>query len=397
MSSSEAARMALSSSVLGGKNSNDRVGPAASSSSMRTELGRPSEVVLETHDVVLAEVTAVLDLDEDHRHRAVVLAAVRLTDGDVDARSGTEVVLDTVEDDGRLAAHDEPMFGALVVELIAQALAGSDDDALHLVVEHLVVEHRVTAPRPLAVLTALIVCRFGHRTFSAARTALRNTMARVMGPTPPSRGVIQATFSATSSAMSLKSFFPANDVPAPTTALPSFTMSAVTMPGTPAADTITSAVRVNAAMSSTPVCTTVTAALQLGRRIAINSASGRPIVSPRPMMTTCLPSTGTRYSASNSMMPAGVQGNGPGTPITRRPRFVGCSPSTSLAGLTRKSTCSSSMPSGNGSCTRIEWTSGLTLNASTTASISACVALAGRCTSKDCTPISLHSSTFIST
>src|SRR5580693_6613647 len=135
MSSSEAARMALSSSVLGGKNSNDRVGPAASSSSMRTELGRPSEVVLESHDVVLAEVGAVLHFDEDDRHRAVVLAPVRLPNGDVDARAGTEVVLDAVEDDGRLAAHDEPVLGALGVELVAQSLARRDHDALHLVVE----------------------------------------------------------------------------------------------------------------------------------------------------------------------------------------------------------------------------------------------------------------------
>ena len=169
------------------------------------------------------------------------------------------------------------------------------------------------------------------------------------------------------------------------------------MPGTPAADTITSAVLVNAAMSSTPVCTTVTAALQCGRRIAINRASGRPMVRPRPMMTTCLPSTGTSYSASNSTMPAGVQGSGPGAPMTSRPRFVGCSPSTSLAGSTRSRTCSSLMPSGNGSCTRIEWTSGLALNRSTTASISSWVAVEGRCSSKDRTPISLHSSTFIST
>src|SRR5580692_3120339 len=113
MSSSEAARMALSSSDFGGKNSNDRVGPAASSSSIRTELGRPSEVVLETHDVVLTEVGPVLDLDEDDRHGAVVLAAVGLTDGDIDAAARSEGVLDVVEDDGRLTTHDEPVFGAL--------------------------------------------------------------------------------------------------------------------------------------------------------------------------------------------------------------------------------------------------------------------------------------------
>src|SRR5580704_1697384 len=293
MSSREAARVALSASDLGGKNSNERVGPAASSSSMRTELGRPTEVVLEAHDIVLAKVRAVLDLDEDDRHRAVVLAAVCLTDGDVDAAAGAEVVLDAVEDHRRLTAHDEPVLGALGVELVTQSLAGRDDDPLDLVVEGRVIQHQVTTPRPFGVLTALVVSRFyGHRIFSAARTALRNSMARVMGPTPPRRGVIQAAFSATSSARSLNSFFPANDVPAPTTAAPGLTMSAVTIPGTPTAATSTSAVRAKAAMSSTPVCTTVTAALQFGRFMDINSASGRPMVSPRPMMTTCLPSTG---------------------------------------------------------------------------------------------------------
>jgi len=32
-------------------------------------------------------------------------------------------VLDAVEDHGRLAAHDETVFGALGVELVAQSLA----------------------------------------------------------------------------------------------------------------------------------------------------------------------------------------------------------------------------------------------------------------------------------
>src|SRR5579863_5761045 len=130
MSSSEAASVALSSSDLGGENSNDRVGPAASSSSMRTELVRSTEVVLEAHDVVLAEVRAVLDLDEDDGYRAVVLAAVRLTDRDVDAGAGPEVVLDAVDDHSRLATHDEPVLGALGVELVTQALAGRDHDPL---------------------------------------------------------------------------------------------------------------------------------------------------------------------------------------------------------------------------------------------------------------------------
>ena len=48
-----------------------------------------------------------------------------------------------------------------------------------------------------------------------------------------------------------------------------------------------SAVRTIAAMSrsSTPVCRTVTAALQPGRFNVSRLASGRPMVTPRPMMT----------------------------------------------------------------------------------------------------------------
>src|SRR5277367_4884674 len=102
MSSSDAARTALSSSDFGGKNSNDRVGPAASSSSMRTELVSPTEIVLEADNVVLAEVRAVLDLNEHHRHRPVVLATVGLTNGDVDTRAGPEIVLQAIYDHGRL-------------------------------------------------------------------------------------------------------------------------------------------------------------------------------------------------------------------------------------------------------------------------------------------------------
>ena len=58
-----------SSSVFGGKNSKERVRPAASSVSMRTRLAGSAEVVLEADDVVLPEVGPVLDLDEDHRRR----------------------------------------------------------------------------------------------------------------------------------------------------------------------------------------------------------------------------------------------------------------------------------------------------------------------------------------
>ena len=137
-------------------------------------------------------------------------------------------------------------------------------------------------PRPPAALPA-----------SAARTVLRRSMARVMGPTPPMRGVIQPATSLTASSTSESSVRPRHDVPAPTTAAPGFTMSGVTNPADPAAATTTSPLRTRPARSATPVWTTVTAALQPGRLSASSSARGRPIVSPRPMTTTWRPSTGT--------------------------------------------------------------------------------------------------------
>ena len=102
---------------------------------------------------------------------------------------------------------------------------------------------------------------------SAARSALRNSMARVMGPTPPRRGVIQPATSATSGWASGISFLPSKVVPADTTAAPGLTMSGVSRCGPPGRrhDDVAPCARC-AAMSSgsTPVCTTVTAALQPG-------------------------------------------------------------------------------------------------------------------------------------
>jgi hypothetical protein len=119
-------------------------------------------------------------------------------------------------------------------------------------------------------------------------------MARVIGPTPPSRGVIQPATSATASSTSDSTrFFPSIVTPAPTTAAPGLTMSGVMSPGLPAAAIRMSARRVCSARSGTPVCTTVTAALAFGRLSASRRASGRPIVSPRPTITTWRPSIGT--------------------------------------------------------------------------------------------------------
>ena len=78
-------------------------------------------------------------------------------------------------------------------------------------------------------------------------------------------------------------------------------------------------------------------------------------------------------------MPAGVQGSGPGAPMTRRPRLVGCRPSTSFVGTNAQQDlffvdahrAGAAVPKSSGR-------SSSALNRSTTASISACVALGGQ-------------------
>jgi hypothetical protein len=73
----------------------------------------------------------------------------------------------------------------------------------------------------------------------------RRSIARVVGPTPPRRGVIHPATSAQASSTSGMSLRPSpNVMPALTTAAPGLTMSGVTIDGAPAAATMMSAVRV---------------------------------------------------------------------------------------------------------------------------------------------------------
>src|SRR5208282_5350776 len=128
---------------------------------------------------------------------------------------------------------------------------------------------------------------------SAAVTVLRSSIATVVTPTPPRRGVTQPATSPHRSSTSDRALRPSHVIPPPITQEPGATTSGVIMFGTPAAPTTMSARRVYAAQSLTPVCTTVTAALP-PRSLRDNSnASGRPSVGPRPTITTDRPATGT--------------------------------------------------------------------------------------------------------
>src|SRR5436305_1811059 len=71
-----------------------------------------SEVVLESNDVVLAEVFAVLDLHEYKIAGAGVLDAMRRAGGNVERGSRLDPVDRPIERHDPLTVHDEPVLGA---------------------------------------------------------------------------------------------------------------------------------------------------------------------------------------------------------------------------------------------------------------------------------------------
>src|SRR5215831_12663075 len=112
-----------------------------------------AEVVLEANDVVLAEVLAVLDLDEHELGCTGVLDAMRRAALDVDGHSGPAFDLAVVQRHEAVPAHDEPVLGAPSVPLIAQPFARLHDDLLHLVIGRSD-QNVVTSPRPNVALEA---------------------------------------------------------------------------------------------------------------------------------------------------------------------------------------------------------------------------------------------------
>jgi hypothetical protein len=118
-------------------------------------VGCPSVGVFEAHDVVFAQVAARLHLDDLQRHLARVGQAVHLAQRDVGALVlGQQDDLVAVGDLGRAADHD-PVLGAVVVHLQAQAGAGLDHDALDLVARAVV---DAVVPAPGAVHLAVQRC-----------------------------------------------------------------------------------------------------------------------------------------------------------------------------------------------------------------------------------------------
>src|SRR5262249_31063476 len=106
------------------------------------------------HDVVLAQIRAVLDLDEHHRRPAGILDAMPGALRHGHRFPGLEAPGAARDDHARRTAHDHPVLGAPPASLAAEPLAGLDHQPLHLAAGALV-EDGEAAPRPVLVLVVL--------------------------------------------------------------------------------------------------------------------------------------------------------------------------------------------------------------------------------------------------
>mmetsp|Transcript_194 Transcript_194/g.427 ORF Transcript_194/g.427 Transcript_194/m.427 type:complete len:292 (-) Transcript_194:8-883(-) len=228
-------------------------------------------------------------------------------------------------------------------------------------------------------------------------------MVIVMGPTPPGTGVMApATGLASSKSTSPTSLKPdflvasgMGFVPTSMTAAPGFSHEPFTILGFPQAATTISASRTTASMSLVLAWQMVTVASLLFSSIA----TGMPTMFERPTTTARLPLMSMPHRSSKAMQPRGVQGanNGSRPFMARRPMLNGWKPSTSLLRLIAPNTVASSTWGGSGNCTKMPWTSGLSLNLLTVASTSSCVAEAGRLAPKEAMPTSSHAFCFMRT
>mmetsp|Transcript_23899 Transcript_23899/g.56946 ORF Transcript_23899/g.56946 Transcript_23899/m.56946 type:complete len:294 (-) Transcript_23899:58-939(-) len=228
-------------------------------------------------------------------------------------------------------------------------------------------------------------------------------MVMVIGPTPPGTGVMSpATWRQPSKSQSPTSRYPAflvgsstGLVPTSMSAAPGFTHSRLIMPGCPAAATTMSACRTMSSMPCVRECTMVTVA-SLSLR---SMAAGRPTMLLRPTTTARLPLISTPQRSSRTMQPMGVHGTKSGSrPFMQSlPMLSGWKPSTSFSMLMAERTASSSICEGNGSWTKMPWTSGSALYLSTTAMSCSWVMSSGRSEPKEAIPTSSQAFFFILT
>src|SRR6185503_3971716 len=94
--------------------------PCSSTGTAMVESGA-SKIILETNDVVFAEITTALDFDKNQIFLTRIFDAVSGADGNVDGFTGAYSDLAAVECDLRCAGDYDPVFGSLRMFLITQA------------------------------------------------------------------------------------------------------------------------------------------------------------------------------------------------------------------------------------------------------------------------------------
>src|SRR6266404_4944761 len=91
-----------------------------------------AKVVLQPHDVILAEIAAALHFNEDQQLGAGILDAMGSSDVDVDRFACQDSDFFVVKRNFGSAGNDEPVLCALRMFLITQSLAGQHFDAFDL-------------------------------------------------------------------------------------------------------------------------------------------------------------------------------------------------------------------------------------------------------------------------
>ena len=123
-----------------------KVGKAGRAISIIPGSTRSTVIVLKALNIVFTEIRPTLDLDEDQLLCSDVLDPVSRTLRHVDRIAGLEADLAAIKSHFGGSSDDHPVFRAVGVLLVAQALLRQDFDALDFVVFGLV-QDGVAAPR----------------------------------------------------------------------------------------------------------------------------------------------------------------------------------------------------------------------------------------------------------
>ena len=107
-----------------------------------------TEVIVQTHDVVFAEIAAPLHFDEYEQFVSRVFNSMSCANGNADRLTTWKGDVFTVESNFGYTFDYNPVLSALRMLLVAQPFAGQHLNALDLVIISLI-EHSETSPRPL--------------------------------------------------------------------------------------------------------------------------------------------------------------------------------------------------------------------------------------------------------